>query len=451
MKALDEGIQVTWVYEIHRGVPTSFEPIEHLAPTDGFTWIDDALAFFNSGSGWDGTFALAQTVARNNSANWGIILFVVMNEPPIGKKFPNGKRAYAPVKGSGGTVQQGSFVVATFTGIHSDNVGQHELSHLFGAVDEEGFTPTCEDATINCSNTFGYLGFTNTNCQFCDQNFLCVMLLSESKYCTWSEGHIGWKDTDGDGAPDPIDPNSGRWMTVFPVAPGDRVVITQTDGDLVASFFVTENNSDDGLGTGFAVWDGQNFDNVSAGLGFYNVLINNDPPQLRPLNPGDPSVKPLFSEAGFWFDDSLRFKLGTSFANVAIVLKDSTGQVVGRPLWDKLFGSSATLVHAVDLSFLPDKTYTAEFTAWRPDGGLSNPFSISFIQYVCGDATNDGTVNVADVTALISFIFNGVPIDDPIERGDTDGNGSVNISDITYLMNYIFGDPNAPICSGVQQ
>lgn len=180
-------------------------------------------------------------------------------------------------------------------------------------------------------------------------------------------------------------------------------------------------------------------------------MTNNDPPQSRSLHIGDPTVKPVISDAGFWFDDSLRFKLGTTFANVTIVLKDSTGQVIGRPLWDKLFTSSATLVHAIDLSFLPDKTYTAEFTAWRSDGGLSNPFSISFIQYVCGDATNDGKVNIADVSALINLIFNGVPIDNPIERGDADGNGSVNIADITYLVERIFQFGPAPVCSGVQQ
>ena len=71
---------------------------------------------------------------------------------------------------------------------------------------------------------------------------------------------------------------------------------------------------------------------------------------------------------------------------------------------------------------------------------------------VSGDVNNDGSVTVADVTALVNII-NGTspnPYQDAEENtADVDKDGNVNKNDITALVNIILGksnddDPDTP-------
>lgn len=63
-----------------------------------------------------------------------------------------------------------------------------------------------------------------------------------------------------------------------------------------------------------------------------------------------------------------------------------------------------------------------------------------------GDATHSGTVNIGDVTYLISHIFTGGPAPFCDGEGDPDGNGGINIGDVTYLIARIFSGGPEPIC-----
>ncbi len=61
-----------------------------------------------------------------------------------------------------------------------------------------------------------------------------------------------------------------------------------------------------------------------------------------------------------------------------------------------------------------------------------------------GDADCSGDINVADLTALVNYLFKlGPPVDQ--NGGDVDGDGNINVSDVTYLVNYLFkGGPPPP-------
>lgn len=71
---------------------------------------------------------------------------------------------------------------------------------------------------------------------------------------------------------------------------------------------------------------------------------------------------------------------------------------------------------------------------------------------VTGDVNNDGSVTVADVTALVNIINGTSPNpyqDAEVNIADVDKNGNVNKSDITALVNIILGksnddDPDTP-------
>jgi Beta-propeller repeat len=94
--------------------------------------------------------------------------------------------------------------------------------------------------------------------------------------------------------------------------------------------------------------------------------------------------------------------------------------------------------------------------AFQPElaGGIYDAFVSCFQQIngaetccrTAGDANHDGSVNIADVTDLITHIFSGgaAPLCD--EEGDADGSGSTNIADVSYLVARVFAGGAAPVC-----
>jgi hypothetical protein len=65
--------------------------------------------------------------------------------------------------------------------------------------------------------------------------------------------------------------------------------------------------------------------------------------------------------------------------------------------------------------------------------------------YTCGDCTGDGTIDVADVVYLLTYLFTGGPEPIPmLDVGDCNENGTVDIGDVVYLINYLFNGGPAP-------
>ncbi len=63
-----------------------------------------------------------------------------------------------------------------------------------------------------------------------------------------------------------------------------------------------------------------------------------------------------------------------------------------------------------------------------------------------GDANNDNSTNIADVTFLITRIFDAGPAPICADQADATGDNSVNIADVTFLIARIFSDGAAPVC-----
>ncbi len=61
-----------------------------------------------------------------------------------------------------------------------------------------------------------------------------------------------------------------------------------------------------------------------------------------------------------------------------------------------------------------------------------------------GDFNSDGVVKVADLTALINYLFRGGVAPVCLDHGDTSGDGTIKVGDLTILINYLFRGGPAP-------
>jgi hypothetical protein len=66
------------------------------------------------------------------------------------------------------------------------------------------------------------------------------------------------------------------------------------------------------------------------------------------------------------------------------------------------------------------------------------------LEYSCGDANGDGSVDISDVVYLIAYIFSGGSAPSPLLAGDANCDSTVDISDVVYLIAYIFSGGSAP-------
>lgn len=62
-----------------------------------------------------------------------------------------------------------------------------------------------------------------------------------------------------------------------------------------------------------------------------------------------------------------------------------------------------------------------------------------------GDFNNDGTVNIADLTASVSYLFDGGAPPSCLDHGDVNDDGTVNIADLTYSVAYLFNGGAPPV------
>jgi len=64
--------------------------------------------------------------------------------------------------------------------------------------------------------------------------------------------------------------------------------------------------------------------------------------------------------------------------------------------------------------------------------------------YICGDANDDGDLNVADAVFLINYVFNSGAAPVPVCVGDANNDGDTNVADAVYMINYVFKSGPAP-------
>ncbi|HET9221855.1 MAG TPA: hypothetical protein VFO07_05090, partial [Roseiflexaceae bacterium] len=185
-------------------VPSRYEPIAHDLSGEGL-WIGDALSQlgYSGNSYFDQAYAADEALRRERGADWATTIFVANSAADGDGRFADGMFAYAYISGP--------FLVLTsdagpYGAGQISPVLAHELGHIFGALDQYA------SAATPCDLQSGYLSVPTTNSQAnnCGIRFVCIMLDPASAYPNGridesALGQVGYRDSDGDNLPDPLD------------------------------------------------------------------------------------------------------------------------------------------------------------------------------------------------------------------------------------------------------
>lgn len=72
--------------------------------------------------------------------------------------------------------------------------------------------------------------------------------------------------------------------------------------------------------------------------------------------------------------------------------------------------------------------------------------TLTVLSGVCGDVDGNQSINLLDITYLISYLYKGGPPPPSPNLADVNSTGSINLLDITYLINYLYKGGPSPFC-----
>ncbi len=104
-RADENDVSLSWVYELHKRVPTASEPIQGQAVPRGtrvagfviswdYGWVTDAIRYLGPTEGWDGLYEYANGLRRRLQADWGYVTFVINAKNDPDHQFSDGVDGY---------------------------------------------------------------------------------------------------------------------------------------------------------------------------------------------------------------------------------------------------------------------------------------------------------------------------------------------------------------------
>jgi hypothetical protein len=208
-----------------RIVLSSYEPIEHGLDTEGL-WVGDTFRRmgFSASNYFEQAYSADDGLRRSRGADWATTIFIVNSSGKASGRFADGHFAYAYVGGP-------FMVITSDAGPYGANniapVAAHEFGHIFGALDQYAAAET------PCTQQSGYLAVPTSNSQAhnCGSRFTSIMLEPLEAYSaeaidSSALGQVGYRDSDGDSIPDPLDTKPTADILVRQLSEGGRPTVT---------------------------------------------------------------------------------------------------------------------------------------------------------------------------------------------------------------------------------
>jgi hypothetical protein len=180
---------VSFAYDIHT-VRVDKAPDPNLSDYEPLEshWRDPAMGKLGFAANFGGVRDYVKSIRANLGTKWAYVAFFT--------KYPIAHFAYA--------AKPRLVMHYANDGWGPDNIDRvftHESGHIFGCPDEYAAS------NCSCDTKAGYLREVNGNCQRCATPFTdCLMAANTWAMCAYTPAHLGWRDSDGDGALDPVDP-----------------------------------------------------------------------------------------------------------------------------------------------------------------------------------------------------------------------------------------------------
>ena len=208
-----------------RVVQSGYEPIMHGLSTES-QWVGDALQNLGitAPNYFDQAYMADEALRQERKADWATNIFVANSSGTADGRFADGHFAYAYVNGPFMVVTSdaGPYGVGQMTPVVA-----HEFGHIFGALDQYAA------ASVSCTQRSGYLAVPTTNSQYndCGTKFICVMLEPLSAYTAGAVdesalGQLGYRDSNHNGLPDPIDTTPALQLQLSQPGAGARPALT---------------------------------------------------------------------------------------------------------------------------------------------------------------------------------------------------------------------------------
>lgn len=180
---------VTWSYDI-RTVRVNVQPDNNLTgyePLEGH-WRNPAMGQLGFSQNFQGVRDYVASIRTKLGTRWSYAAYFT--------KYPVNHFAYASKPRLVMHYQNDGWGTDNI-----DRVFTHETGHIFGCPDEYSAS------NCNCTSVYGYLQEKNGNCESCASPVVpCLMSRNEWAMCRHTQVHLGWRDSDGDGTLDPVDP-----------------------------------------------------------------------------------------------------------------------------------------------------------------------------------------------------------------------------------------------------
>src|SRR4030042_2181462 len=215
---------VSFTLDVHKRVPTRYEPIIHPAgvtdPSWEKLWVSEAMASFGYSSGYwiKRTRDYLNATRASYGTDWVFAVYVVDSSADSNGLFSDNYCAWAYIGGP--------FIVMTYDngktanpwplpswGIgRMDQVMAHETGHIYWATDEyNGITEYS-----------GYLNYNDT------EGSGCLMDTNPLSLSSGTKQQIGWRDTDGDTFQDIVDTYPETTLAPYVPDPTSNPILTYT-------------------------------------------------------------------------------------------------------------------------------------------------------------------------------------------------------------------------------